>query len=235
MAYEFIQYRKDKIKKKHPTIPGFKKGIGAMSIKPQAQKIATNPTPTIAIKNSPVAASNPPASPSFMPPHFKTKGKVNKNIVGAIAGSAILLATGFVIYFAMNASGNNALPPLGTRANTDIPSDSIDLANSAIAPTAPAARGEATILPTIGPSQQPRPATPSATLDTDEDSEAETIVNEQDNTNLASEEAELDTSDFDVSSVSPTPITQLPNSSTYQYFVMISIVAASIIVTALFL
>ena len=208
IGYELFLFAKDKGKKKKPTIPGFKTGVAAPSAAhaPAVQKIqnAKNTHRTIAAK-VPVAAYKP----------MRVKKGVNKNLVGLIAAGAVLLATGFIVYFSLAASSDQNVPALNTQASAEI-----------------------TPLPTLAPVVNTVEETSDADANASDEADIIALTDEADETNLAQEETDLDTSEFDATdsaTVTPTPITQLPNSSTYQYFIMLSVAATSIIMASLFL
>lgn len=216
VTYEFILFIRDKKKQVRPVIPGFS-----------------------AHKSSPVAASK---SPINAPPALKRKGGTSrKNMAAGLAGLVILATTGLIVYITVQNNNKSALPPINSQAQSDTTQELINVGSSS-AELEPAATDEALMTQQTeeDTSSQSAQATESTATDTTTDEEASDTANL-----LASDESDIividdsvldETSDATLAAATeptPTPITELPLTSTYQYFFSAIALASTILLASL--
>lgn len=213
IGYEFILFTKDRGKKSKPVVPGFS-----------------------AAKSAPLKST----SARIQPPHAFKKNSlaVSRNTIGAIAGIVILATTGLIVYLTVQNNNKSALPPISSQAQTaDEQTTLLDLGIQNEA-TAAAQTATDTTSTDSGNLASETLATPTPTLvitstpiATDE---PELVLATDEATTTALDDTDVDTTDvIAAADPTPTPITSLPLSSTYQYFFTAIAAAATIIVVSL--
>jgi hypothetical protein len=215
IGYEFVLFTKDKKKKSKPVIPGFS-----------------------STKSAPMKSS----AVKIQPPHAFKKNSlsIRRNVIGGIAGLVILATTGLIVYLTVQNNNKSALPPINSQAQTtDEQTELLNLGAQEVA-TLEAQPETDTESSTSGNLATESVATPSPTL-----APTDAVVEATDESTLAqaTDEAEttmIDDTDLDTTEVivasadpTPTPITTLPLSSTYQYFFTAIGAAATILIVSL--
>lgn len=216
VTYEFVLFLRDKKKKVRPVIPGFSAG-----------------------KSSPVQASKPAIS---TPPALKKKGATSrKNAVAGIAGLVILATTGLIVYITIQNNNKSALPPLNSQAQSDTTQELINIGtdsaqlNTTASDEAMLQQSDTSQTATDAAAQSSDSAALSST-DADATETAELLASSEADT-IAIDDSVLDeAADATLAAAtepSPTPISQLPLTSSYQYFFSAVAVASTILLASL--
>lgn len=215
VTYEFVLFMRDKKKKVRPVIPGFSAG-----------------------KSSPVQASKPAIS---TPPALKKKGASSrKNAVAGIAGLVILVTTGLIVYITIQNNNKSALPPINSQAQSDTTQDLINVGSDS-AQLNTTATDEAMLMQQTSNSQTAtnEASTQSAALSSTDAVATETadLLATSEADTIAIDDSVLDeASDATLAAAtepSPTPISELPLTSSYQYFFSAVAVASTILLASL--
>ncbi len=217
VTYEFVLFLRDKKKKVRPVIPGFSAG-----------------------KPSPVQASKPAIS---TPPALKKKGTSSrKNAVAGIAGLVILATTGLIVYITIQNNNKSALPPINSQAQSDttqelitISTDSAQL-DTAASDEAMMQQSDSSETAATGTAAESSDSAALSGTDAEATETADLLATSEADT-VAIDDSVLDeATDATLAAAtepSPTPISELPLTSSYQYFFSAVAVASMILLASL--